>query len=99
MQQQTLEQYQAVRDAVGFLDLSDRGKIEVAGPDRITFLHSMISNDVKELPELAGRYGTFLTARGRIVSDFFTINFLNRSSWISPPTCWPRPSRRWKSTS
>ena len=71
MQQQTLEQYQAVRDAVGFLDLSDRGKIEVAGPDRITFLHSMISNDVKELPEWAGRYGTFLTARGRIVSDFF----------------------------
>ena len=75
MQQQTLEQYQAVRDAVGFLDLSDRGKIEVAGPDRITFLHSMISNDVKELPELAGRYGTFLTARGRIVSDFFYYKF------------------------
>jgi len=75
MQQQTLEQYQAVRDAVGFLDLSDRGKIEVAGPDRITFLHSMISNDVKELPEWAGRYGTFLTARGRIVSDFFYYKF------------------------
>ncbi len=75
MQQQTLEQYQAVRDAVGFLDLSDRGKIEVTGPDRITFLHSMISNDVKELPEWSGRYGTFLTARGRIVSDFFYYKF------------------------
>ncbi len=75
MEQQTLEQYQAVRDAVGFLDLSDRGKIEVTGPDRITFLHSMISNDVKELPEWSGRYGTFLTARGRIVSDFFYYKF------------------------
>ncbi len=56
--EKTLEEYQAVRDAVGFLDLSDRGKIEVTGPDRITFLHSMISNDVKELPEwprLAGQ--------------------------------------------
>ena len=71
MEQQTKEEYQAVRDAVGFLDLSDRGKIEITGPDRITFLHSMISNDVKELSEWAGRYGTFLTARGRIVSDFF----------------------------
>jgi folate-binding protein YgfZ len=71
MQQQTQEEYQAVRDAVGFLDLSDRGKIEVTGPDRVTFLHSMISNDVQELSEWAGRYGTFLTARGKIVSDFF----------------------------
>ena len=75
MEQQTLEEYQAVRDAVGFLELSDRGKIEVTGPDRITFLHSMISNDVQELPEWAGRYGTFLTARGRIVSDFFYYKF------------------------
>lgn len=75
MKSQTLEEYQAVRDAVGFLDLSDRGKIEVTGPDRITFLHSMISNDVKELPEWSGRYGTFLTSRGRIVSDFFYYKF------------------------
>ncbi len=75
MESQTLEEYQAVRDAVGFLDLSDRGKIEVTGPDRVTFLHSMISNDVKELSEWGGRYGTFLTARGRIVSDFFYYKF------------------------
>jgi folate-binding protein YgfZ len=75
MQQQTQEEYQAVRDAVGFLDLSDRGKIEITGPDRVTFLHSMISNDVQELSEWAGRYGTFLTARGKIVSDFFYYKF------------------------
>ena len=75
MQQETLEEYQAVRTAVGFLDLSDRGKIEVTGLDRVTFLHSMISNDVKELPEWAGRYGTFLTARGRIISDCFYYRF------------------------
>lgn len=71
LQQEILEQHSAVRDAVGLLDLTDRGKLEVTGPDRITFLHSMISNDVVELPELAGRYGTFLTAWGKIVSDFF----------------------------
>ena len=75
MQQEAQEQYQAVRTAVGFLDLSDRGKIEVTGPDQVTFLHSMISNEVKELPEWAGRYGTFLTPRGRIISDFFYYKF------------------------
>jgi glycine cleavage system aminomethyltransferase T len=31
----------------------------------------MISNDVVELPEWSGRYGTFLTGRGKIISDFF----------------------------
>jgi folate-binding protein YgfZ len=66
-----LKQHTAVQESVGLLDLTDRGKIEVTGPDRITFLHSMISNDVVELPELAGRYGTLLTAWGKIVSDFF----------------------------
>ncbi|MDA2938270.1 hypothetical protein MYX75_08420 [Acidobacteria bacterium AH-259-A15] len=77
MSKSTPEEYQAVRDAVGFLDLSDRGKIEVTGADRVTFLHSMISNDVQELPEWAGRYGTFLTARGKIVSDLFYYKFPN----------------------
>ena len=71
LKQEILDQHSAVREAVGFLDLADRGKIEVTGPDRITFLHAMISNDVVELPEWSGRYGTFLTDRGKIVSDFF----------------------------
>jgi folate-binding protein YgfZ len=71
LDQSILEQHKSVREAVGFLDLTDRGKIEVTGPDRITFLHAMISNDVVELSELAVRYGTFLTDRGKIVSDFF----------------------------
>ncbi|MDA2935196.1 hypothetical protein MYX82_12775 [Acidobacteria bacterium AH-259-D05] len=75
LQQNILEQYHSVRNAVGFLDLCGRGKIEVTGPDRVTFLHSMTSNDVVELPEWEGRYGTFLTARGKIVSDFFYYKF------------------------
>ena len=73
-----LQQYRAVRQTVGFLDLSNRGKIEVTGPDRVTFLHAMISNDVQELKEFAGRYGTFLTATGKIISDFFYYKFPDR---------------------
>lgn len=66
-----LEEYQAVREAVGFLRLPDRGKVEVTGADRVTFLHAMITNDVQDLNEWAGRYGALLTHRGKIVSDFF----------------------------
>ena len=63
--------YKAVVEAVGFFEMSGQGKIEVKGPDRVSFLHSMISNDVDGLREWNGHYGAFLTARGRIVSDFY----------------------------
>lgn len=69
--EEALEQYNLVRENVGLLNLTDRGKIEVVGSDRITFLHAMISNDVLELPELCGRYGLLLTARGKMTADFF----------------------------
>ena len=68
--QTVLKQYLAAREAVGFRKLSERGKLRVTGPDRIGFLQAIISNEVSALPEWHGRYGTLLTARGRIVSDF-----------------------------
>lgn len=75
MTEATLLEYAAVQDAVGLFDFSNRGKIKVVGPDRRTFLHAMISNDVLELSDWTGRYGTLLTARGRIIADFFYYNF------------------------
>ncbi|MFQ5738978.1 MAG: YgfZ/GcvT domain-containing protein, partial [Acidobacteriota bacterium] len=66
-----LAQYQSVRETVGLLDYSSRGKIRVSGPDHVSFLHSMISNDVRELEEWRGRYATFLTPRGKMVCDFY----------------------------
>lgn len=62
--------YWAVRKAAGWRDLPNRSKIEVSGPDAITFLHAMISNDVTGLPVFHGRYGTFLSATGKILADF-----------------------------
>ena len=75
MEGSTLEEHAAVRHAVGFLELSYRGKVEITGPDRVTFFHSLISNDVEGLPEFSGRYGTLLTPTGKIVSDFYYYRF------------------------
>lgn len=75
MTEATLLEYSAVQDAVGLFDFSNRGKMKILGPDRRTFLHAMISNDVLELSDWTGRYGTLLTARGRIIADFFYYNF------------------------
>ncbi len=70
--------YQAALEKVALLDLNERGKVEVTGPDRITFLHAMITNDVVQLPVWQGRYGAFLTATGKIVSDFYYYRFPDR---------------------
>ena len=70
--------YQAALEGVALLDLSNRGKVEVTGPDRLTFLHAMITNDVTELPDWQGRYGAFLTSTGKMVSDFYYYRFPDR---------------------
>ena len=64
-------QYQSVGRGVGWRELSRRTTLRVTGADRIRFLHSMISNDVEGLEDCQGRYGTFLTARGKMVADFY----------------------------
>ena len=75
MEPATLEEHEAVCSAVGFLDLSYRGKVEVKGADRASFLHSIISNDVQGLGEFSGRYGALLTPTGKLLSDFYYYRF------------------------
>jgi len=66
-----LQQYNAAHSSVGFVNLASRGKLQLTGPDRISFFHALITNEVEGVSEWSGRYGALLTARGRIVSDFF----------------------------
>ncbi len=38
----------AVRESVGVIDISSRGKLMLSGVDHIKFLQGMLTNDVKE---------------------------------------------------
>src|SRR6266571_4153671 len=62
--------YSAVRNAVGIMDLSSRGKIRVTGEDRVKWLQSIISNDILPLTPGQGIYSTFLTHKGKIIAYF-----------------------------
>lgn len=64
-------EYDAVRTCAGLLDLSERGRIEVRGKNRVQFLHGLVSNDIKILRDGDGTYAAFLNATGRIHSDCF----------------------------
>jgi sarcosine oxidase subunit alpha len=59
----------AVRSAVGVLDASPLGKVEVCGPDAASFLDLMYYNRIASLPVGRVRYGVMLDETGRIIDD------------------------------
>ena len=61
-------EHEAVRERVGLVDRSERGKVEATGRDRVAFLHGMLSNDVKALASGQGGQAAFLDAHGKVVS-------------------------------
>ncbi|ATQ69998.1 MULTISPECIES: CAF17-like 4Fe-4S cluster assembly/insertion protein YgfZ [Methylosinus] len=50
--------------------LSDRGVVEVAGPDAAKFLHGILTNDVNSLAAGEARFAALLTPQGKIITDF-----------------------------
>ncbi len=58
-----------LRGGAAWLDVSSRGKIRVAGPDRARFLHAMTTNHILQLTPGTGCYAFFLSAEGRVLAD------------------------------
>ncbi|HEX2499840.1 MAG TPA: aminomethyltransferase family protein [Methylomirabilota bacterium] len=61
-------EHEAVRERAGVVDRSERGKIEVTGKDRATFLHGLVSNDVKGLVQGQGRENALLDVHGKVTA-------------------------------
>ena len=61
--------YQAAQDSAVLVDRSSNGKIAVAGADRRSYLHAMLTNDIEPLQPGAGCYAAYLTAQGRMITD------------------------------
>lgn len=61
-------EYRAARNDAGLLDLSARGKIEVTGPDRVSFLHNILSQDIKTLPAGGHRPAALLSAPAKVLA-------------------------------
>ena len=54
------EEYALVRHRVGFLDRGDFGVLDLTGRDRATFLHALVSNEIKALGPGQGCAATLL---------------------------------------
>src|SRR5262245_55943869 len=61
-------EYAAACSGAALFDLSDRSKIELAGPEARLFLHNLCTNDVKNLAAGAGCEAFLWTAKARVVA-------------------------------
>ena len=64
-----LQEYQSVRTHAGILDLCNRGLLRFSGPDRVSYLQGMVSNDVKQLAVGQGVQAAVLDVQGKILAD------------------------------
>lgn len=53
------------------IDLSDRAKLRVTGPDRIRFLNGQLTNDIVSLKPGISVYACALSAKGKLCGDLF----------------------------
>jgi folate-binding protein YgfZ len=62
-------EYQAVTEACGLVDRSQRGKLALIGSQTKGFLQGQVTNDVEALTAGEGCYAAFLTPKGKMLGD------------------------------
>lgn len=84
---QILSQYQNAKRYGGIFDFSYRGKIEVVGNDRKSFLHRMLTHDIASLFPGQGCYAALLTAQSKIITDLNVFLYENHILLTVEPDC------------
>jgi folate-binding protein YgfZ len=72
-----LDEYRAVRSGVGILDMCDYTVFTLTGPDRVSFLQGMVTNDVKKLLPGSGMSAAVLDVSGKILADLRVLSTEN----------------------
>jgi folate-binding protein YgfZ len=61
--------YDAVKKTTGIADRSGEARFRVTGPDRVTWLQGLLTNDIAALTPGTGCYAAYLTPQGRMLAD------------------------------
>ena len=78
---QTNPAYAAACSTAAVFDLSNRGQVELTGPDAAQFLHNLSTNDINNLPARHGCEVFLTTNKARVVGHGFAHRLL-----AEPPT-------------
>src|SRR5213593_3553885 len=79
------DEYARVRHQVGVLDRGDFGVLELTGRDRATFLHALVSNEIKALGPGQGCAATLLDVHGKVQVVLFVWVADDRIFVVTPP--------------
>jgi folate-binding protein YgfZ len=71
----------ALADGTGFVDLSHRGVITVTGPDRLSWLHLLLTQHVSDLPPGQATEALVLSAHGHIEHALYLVDD-GTTTWI-----------------
>jgi folate-binding protein YgfZ len=64
---------QAARSGALLAPAADMGTLSVTGPDRLTWLHGVLTCDASDLRPGDGRWGLLLTRQGKILADVLVV--------------------------
>src|SRR5438046_8583926 len=79
-------EYAAVRTRAGVVDRHDAGVVEATGRDRATFLHALLSNEVKALAPGQGCAATLLDVHGKVQVVVYVWVADDRIFVVTPPS-------------
>ena len=78
-------EYAAVRSSAGVIDRRDAGVLEATGRDRASFLHALLSNEIKALAPGRGCAATLLDIHGKVQVLLLVWVLDDRILLVTPP--------------
>ncbi len=67
------EEYARLADGPALIERTDRAVVEVTGSDRVSWLHNLITNDLRNVSPGEGQYAFALNVQGRILFDLVVL--------------------------
>ncbi len=92
-------EYRAAREAVALHDATYREALRITGEDRASFLHGMVTQEVKGLAAGAATYAAMMTVKGAMVADARILRREDDLLLDVEPGMGSRCGSSWRSTS
>jgi folate-binding protein YgfZ len=77
-----LREQRLLSEGLAVVDLSHRGVVTVTGPDRLSWLHSITSQQLTDLPPRASREALVLSPKGHIEHDLHLVDD-GQATWVT----------------
>lgn len=85
-----IQEYEALRPGRGFVELANWSAVVATGPDRLKFLHSFCTNDVKNLA-MGQSAEVFITdVKGKTIGQGWLMALTSEAVFVGPPGQGPR---------